>query len=278
MACGGILGTRRLRLARAARQPGRASCAAAWCIETLTHLGARAEHRCRGVAMAVMFVFGAHAFVWGTTSTQPCASARSHPACRAGCGSVYMIGVTGGIVVGSVLGGLIAGRWGDHRPVLVRLRRVGGVPGADLAPARPRRPRRRGGPVRLGRVPECLLEPPGRLGSRHLPRRSTWPPRLRDAASSAARRLAHQEREHVVPQEPHAQGLQVLRLLDDPAARARHHLHRGAQRVRQVQRRRRARLGDGRAGRQVAARRQDGGRHLRRHLRAARRWVAPRCS
>ena len=41
----------------------------------------------------------------------------------------------------------------------------------------------------------------------------------------------------------------------------------GPQRLRQVQRRRRARLGDGRAGREVAARRQDGGRHLRRHLR-----------
>ena len=54
---------------------------------------------------------------------------------------------------------------------------------------------------------------------------------------------------------------------DDAAARARHHLHRRPQRLRQVQRRRRARLGDGRAGRQVPARRQDGGRHLRRHLR-----------
>ena len=73
--------------------------------------------------------------------------------------------------------------------------------------------------------------------------------------------------EDVVPQEPHAQGLQVLRLLDDAAARAGDHLHRGSQRLRQVQRRRRARLGDGGAGGQVAARRQDGGRHLRRHVR-----------
>ena len=45
----------------------------------------------------------------------------------------------------------------------------------------------------------------------------------------------------------------------------------GPERLGQVQRRRRARLGDGRAGRQVAARRQDGGRHLRRHGRAGRR-------
>ena len=70
--------------------------------------------------------------------------------------------------------------------------------------------------------------------------------------------------------------VQVLRVRDDPAARARHHVHRRPQRLRQVQRRRRAGLGDGRAGRQVPARRQDGGRHLRRHVRAARRWAAPR--
>ncbi|GMA26513.1 chromosome partition protein Smc [Luteimicrobium album] len=39
----------------------------------------------------------------------------------------------------------------------------------------------------------------------------------------------------------------------------------GPERLREVERRRRAGLGDGRAGGQVAARRQDGGRHLRRH-------------
>ena len=72
------------------------------------------------------------------------------------------------------------------------------------------------------------------------------------------------------------QGLQVLRLGDDAAPRAGHHLHRRAQRLRQVQRRRRPRLGHGRAGRQEPARRQDGGRHLRRHRRAARRSAGPR--
>ena len=46
-------------------------------------------------------------------------------------------------------------------------------------------------------------------------------------------------------------------------------MHRGTERLRQVQRRRRARVGDGGAGRQVAAWRQDGGRHLRRYLRPA---------
>ena len=41
------------------------------------------------------------------------------------------------------------------------------------------------------------------------------------------------------------QGVQVVRLRDDLAPRARHHLHRRSQRVGQVQRRRRPRLGDG---------------------------------
>ena len=52
----------------------------------------------------------------------------------------------------------------------------------------------------------------------------------------------------------------------------------GPERLGQVQRRRRPRLGDGRAGRQEPARRQDGGRHLRRHRRARRRSAGPRSS
>ena len=62
-------------------------------------------------------------------------------------------------------------------------------------------------------------------------------------------------------------GFKSFASVHDAAARAGHHLHRGPERLRQVQRRRRARLGDGRAGRQEPARRQDGGRHLRRHVR-----------
>ncbi len=67
-------------------------------------------------------------------------------------------------------------------------------------------------------------------------------------------------------QESDAEGLQVLRLADDSALRTRHHLRRRTQRIGQVQRRRRADVGDGRAGRQDAARRQDGRRHLRGHV------------
>ena len=47
-------------------------------------------------------------------------------------------------------------------------------------------------------------------------------------------------------------GFKSFASVDDAAARAGHHLRRRPQRLRQVQRRRRPRLGDGRAGRQVA--------------------------
>ena len=68
-----------------------------------------------------------------------------------------------------------------------------------------------------------------------------------------------------VPEVPHAARLQVLRLRDHAAPRAGHHLRRRPQRLGQVQRGRRPVLGHGRAGREEPARRQDGGRHLRRH-------------
>ncbi|CAM3661062.1 hypothetical protein ISCU110981_12645 [Isoptericola cucumis] len=71
------------------------------------------------------------------------------------------------------------------------------------------------------------------------------------------------------PQDAHAPGLQVVRLGDDAEPRAGHHVRRGSQRLRQVERRRRPVVGDGGAGREVAARRQDGGRHLRGHVGAA---------
>ena len=88
-------------------------------------------------------------------------------------------------------------------------------------------------------------------------------PRLRSsAARSRAGRVGR------VPQEPDAEGIQVLRAADDLRLRTGRHLHRRPQRLGQVQRRRRARLGHGRAGREDAARRQDGGRHLRRHRHA----------
>jgi predicted MFS family arabinose efflux permease len=83
-------------------------------IETVTHL-ALALTRSQPVALVIMFVFGAHAFVWGTTSRT--VRQRAVPTELQGrVGSVYLLGVQGGIVVGSVVGGAIAGLWGVVAP------------------------------------------------------------------------------------------------------------------------------------------------------------------
>ena len=113
MACGGILGTvsygwleRHVSLGNIMR--------VGLVIETLTHL-VLAVNTLPWVAMAVFFVFGAHAFIWGTTSTS--VRQRAVPTHVQGrVASVYMIGVTGGMVLGSLLGGLIASRWGVTAP------------------------------------------------------------------------------------------------------------------------------------------------------------------
>ncbi|WP_198588533.1 MFS transporter [Geodermatophilus chilensis] len=111
-------------------------------IETLTHL-ALALTTTAWVGMVVMVVFGAHAFVWSTTSRdgadarrparpagprrQPLRDrpARRHP----------------GRPVGRRPGRPGPGR---HRAVLVRLRRIRGHPRPHLAAARPHCPRGRG--------------------------------------------------------------------------------------------------------------------------------------
>ncbi len=83
-------------------------------IETLTHLGL-ALTRSPAVALALFLVFGVHAFVWGTTSSA--VRQRAVPTRVQGrVQSVYMIGVTGGIVVGSIIGGAVAARWGVTAP------------------------------------------------------------------------------------------------------------------------------------------------------------------
>jgi MFS family permease len=113
MACGGILSTfsygwleRHISLGNIMR--------GGLVIETLTHL-VLAVNTIPWVALVVFFVFGAHAFVWGTTATS--VRQRAVPTRVQGrVASVYMIGVTGGIVVGSILGGLIADRWGITAP------------------------------------------------------------------------------------------------------------------------------------------------------------------
>jgi MFS family permease len=83
-------------------------------VETLTHLGL-ALTTTPWVAMTIMFVFGAHAFVWGTTSRT--VRMRAVPVHLQGrVGSLYSIGVFGGIVAGQALGGVIARIWGVTGP------------------------------------------------------------------------------------------------------------------------------------------------------------------
>ena len=83
-------------------------------IETLTHLGL-AITTIPAVAMAIFFVFGAHAFVWGTTSIT--VRQRAVPSELQGrVGSVNTVGVFGGLVVGSALGGILAQQFGVTAP------------------------------------------------------------------------------------------------------------------------------------------------------------------
>jgi MFS family permease len=83
-------------------------------VETFTHLGL-ALTTTGWVAMVIMFAFGAHAFIWSTT--QRTVRMRAVPAALQGrVGSLYSIGVFGGIVAGQGLGGLIAKAWGITGP------------------------------------------------------------------------------------------------------------------------------------------------------------------
>ncbi|WP_418276028.1 MFS transporter [Isoptericola jiangsuensis] len=67
------------------------------------------------VAMVVMFVFGVYAFVWGTVANT--VRQRAVPTALQGrVGSVYMVGLFGGIVVGNALGGVLADLWGITAP------------------------------------------------------------------------------------------------------------------------------------------------------------------
>jgi len=83
-------------------------------IETLTHL-ALALTTSPWLASAIFFVFGAHAFIWGTTSMT--VRQRAVPSELQGrVGSVNTICVFGGLVVGSLIGGALASRYGVTAP------------------------------------------------------------------------------------------------------------------------------------------------------------------
>ena len=83
-------------------------------IETLTHL-ALALTTSPWIALPVFFVFGAHAFVWGTTSVA--VRQRAVPQELQGrVGSVNVVGVFGGLVIGSAIGGVLAQHSGVTAP------------------------------------------------------------------------------------------------------------------------------------------------------------------
>jgi MFS family permease len=83
-------------------------------IETLTHLGL-ALATTPWVALPIFFVFGAHAFVWNTTSLTVRQRAVPHEL-QGRVSSVNTIGVFGGLVIGSVIGGILAQRYGVTAP------------------------------------------------------------------------------------------------------------------------------------------------------------------
>ena len=112
-ALGGLVGTggygwleRRVPLATLMR--------ACLLLEVLTHL-ALALTTAGWVAIAIMVVFGAYAFVWGTLSQA--VRQRAVPREFQGrVGSVYLVGLFLGLVVGQGLGGVIAEQWGLTAP------------------------------------------------------------------------------------------------------------------------------------------------------------------
>ena len=83
-------------------------------IETFTHL-TLALTTSAAVALVTMVVFGAHATVWGTTSTV--VRQRAVPDELLGrVTGVYTVGMIGGIVIGTPIGGLLARQFGITAP------------------------------------------------------------------------------------------------------------------------------------------------------------------
>jgi predicted MFS family arabinose efflux permease len=83
-------------------------------VESLTHL-ALALTRSALVAGVVLAVFGLHSVVWGTTATT--VRQRAVPAALLGrITSVYLLGSVGAVALGTLLGGVLAQRWGILAP------------------------------------------------------------------------------------------------------------------------------------------------------------------
>lgn len=83
-------------------------------LEVLTHL-ALAVTTVWAVALGIMVLFGGYAFVWGSLSSA--VRQRATPMELQGrVGSVYWVGLVGGLLVGQFLGGVIAERFGAAAP------------------------------------------------------------------------------------------------------------------------------------------------------------------
>lgn len=83
-------------------------------LETMTHL-IFAVTTLPIVAAATMLLFGVHETIWGTTSTT--VRQRTVPSSFLGrVTSVYMLGLFGGLVIGSVIGGAVAQQFGITAP------------------------------------------------------------------------------------------------------------------------------------------------------------------
>ena len=141
MAIGGIIGTvsygrleRRFSLADIMR--------VGLLIETGTHL-VLALTTSAGVALATLVVFGAHEFVWGTTSTV--VRQRAVPDALLGrVGGVYRVAIIGGIVIGTPIGGLLARRFGITAPFWFGFAGSAAARDRPVAAVRSHHPRQRG--------------------------------------------------------------------------------------------------------------------------------------
>ena len=148
-------------------------------IETFTHLALALTTR-PWVAMVIFFVFGAHAFIWGTTSIT--VRQRAVPVGAPGPGRRRQHGRRlRRAGRGLRHRGRARAALGRHRAVLVRLRRLGAVRGADLGPALPHRPRRRGAGAGPGLSPRRAGTAPG------TPRRTRRSPEPGEPAGRVSR-------------------------------------------------------------------------------------------
>jgi predicted MFS family arabinose efflux permease len=83
-------------------------------VETATHL-VLAVTTTPAIALLTLVVFGAHGFVWGTTSTVVRQRAVPNELLGRVTG-VYRVAIVGGLVIGAPIGGVLAGAWGVTAP------------------------------------------------------------------------------------------------------------------------------------------------------------------